>query len=98
MKKGAKIFKDDGTECKIKSKGMGKHVRSSIANAKADKVTRHDEILQSLVMDELEAENGPTKTKFETISPADLIKMCTEDKKQYLDKCFKWYASDAWSE
>ena len=97
LKKGGKVFKEDGTECKIKSKGMGRLVRASIAKAKADKAVRHDEILQSL-MDELEAENNPTKTEFETISPADLIKMCKEDKKQYLDKYLKWYATDASSE
>ena len=68
LKKGAKVFKEDGTECKIKSKGTGKQARASIAKAKADKVTRHDEILQSL-MDEPKAENDPTKTEFETISP-----------------------------
>ena len=97
LKKGGKVFKEDGTECKIKSKGTGRLARASIAKAKADKAVRHDEILQSL-MDELEAENNPTKTEFETISPADLIKMCKEDKKQYLDKYLKWYATDASSE
>ena len=97
LKKGGKVFKEDGTECKIKSKGTGRLARASIAKAKADKAVRHDEILQSL-MDEPEAENNPTKTEFETISPADLIKMCKEDKKQYLDKYLKWYATDASSE
>ena len=97
LKKGGKVFKEDGTECKIKSKGTGRLARASIAKAKADKAVRHDEILQSL-MDEPEAENDPTKTEFETISPADLIKMCKEDKKQYLDKYLKWYATDASSE
>ena len=97
LKKGGKVFKEDGTECKIKSKGTGRLARASIAKAKADKAVRHDEILQSL-MDEPEAEDAPTKTEFETISPADLIKMCKEDKKQYLDKYLKWYATDASSE
>ena len=97
LKKGGKVFKEDGTECKIKSKGTGRLARASLAKAKADKAVRHDEILQSL-MDEPEAENNPTKTEFETISPADLIKMCKEDKKQYLDKYLKWYATDASSE
>ena len=97
LKKGGKVFKEDGTECKIKSKGTGRLARASLAKAKADKAVRHDEILQSL-MDEPEAENDPTKTEFETISPADLIKMCKEDKKQYLDKYLKWYATDASSE
>ena len=97
LKKGGKVFKEDGTECKIKSKGTGRLARASIAKARADKAVRHDEILQSL-MDEPEAENDPTKTEFETISPADLIKMCKEDKKQYLDKYLKWYATDASSE
>ena len=97
LKKGGKVFKEDGTECKIKSKGTGRLARASIAKAKADKAVRHDEILQSL-MDEPEAEDVPTKTEFETISPADLIKMCKEDKKQYLDKYLKWYATDASSE
>ena len=97
LKKGGKVFKEDGTECKIKSKGTGRLARASIAKARADKAVRHDEILQSL-MDEPEAENNPTKTEFETISPADLIKMCKEDKKQYLDKYLKWYATDASSE
>ena len=76
---------------------LGRLARASLAKAKADKAVRHDEILQSL-MDEPEAENNPTKTEFETISPADLIKMCKEDKKQYLDKYLKWYATDASSE
>ena len=97
LKKGGKVFKEDGTECKIKSKGTGRLARASIAKARADKAVRHDEILQSL-MDEPEAEDVPTKTEFETISPADLIKMCKEDKKQYLDKYLKWYATDASSE
>ena len=97
LKKGGKVFKEDGTECKIKSKGTGRLARASVAKAKADKAVRHDEILQSL-MDEPEAENAPIKTEFETISPADLIKMCKEDKKQYLDKYLKWYATDASSE
>ena len=97
LKKGGKVFKEDGTECKIKSKGTGRLARASLAKAKADKAVRHDEILQSL-MDEPEAENAPIKTEFETISPADLIKMCKEDKKQYLDKYLKWYATDASSE
>ena len=72
-------------------------IKGKPSKAKADKAVRHDEILQSL-MDELEAENNPTKTEFETISPADLLKMSKEDKKQYLDKYLKWYATDASSE
>ena len=60
LKKGGKVFKEDGTECKIKSKGTGRLARASVAKAKADKAVRHDEILQSL-MDEPEAENNPTK-------------------------------------